>query len=1113
MARGRIALLLGQADEAYQSELISGVEKQAFAAGYDVCVFSMYIKYQNSREREKGDSNIFNLINFNLFDAVIVLSDTIQTPGVENAIEERLHREYKGKVLCIDHESKYFPFFWADGYKLVYKLVSHFIEEHDMKDIAYLTGRKEHAHSQRRLEAYIDAMKDHDLPVDESRIFYGDFWYTSGNGCAEILLRNKKNLPEAVICANDCMAIGLAEELERRGVRIPEDIAIAGYGTTEEGQLSPASLTSTVIPAADYGVYAVDCIIRLMNDQEIQEIEYEPVLYIGESCGCKEAVQKLPKTKRDTWSSTTSDEGYYSIHNYLFDDMLSAENLDEICSTIYEYIFHIKNVSTFDLCLNSQWLTPEKLDENDFPETGYTKKMLHAISYSTESPSETQISTDRTFDTWELLPDLDAHAGCKSFIFTPIYIDNESLGYAVVSFNSNQSSYDQTYRLWSRAVARGLEALRRFYIIEAYKKKALEKMPSKFPTSIDTQKGIKTKAMDISYEEVREIEEVEKILDQNRLTYHFQPIVSAVDGEIFSYEALMRSNSEWKIPPLQIIKQADVLNRISDVEKATFVNVLTIVGDHPEWFENKKVFINSIPGSKLEYNDFAQIEEMLTKFSSKVVVELTEQAELADEELDSLKQQYKRLGIGLAVDDYGTGYSNVSNLLRYLPDYVKIDRVLLTDIQNSSQKQHFVREAIDFCHANNIKALAEGVETAEELQTVIRLGADLIQGYYVARPTAEVIQSIDSNVKMEISRFHREKEAGNDEPVFIAGHTRRISLNALIKEGKSVIVVGEKDATFRDVSIVGTPGVKSNVSLEIKEGYDGRITLENVYLTSAKNRPCIQMADNSSLTVRLIGENYFDGGGVKVPESSRFIVEGDGNLHITCSASECYGIGNDFSNTNGSLEFYQDGEIDIELSGKCCIGIGSGKGGEINVNKGKYTININGEEGVGLGSFDGDAEIVMHDCDYMVDAAVLSGVGVGSWHGIASIGMWSSLVKVSGNGKSMCMVGTYSGKNAYITIHDMSLLINMKADESTAIGSYFGETVYVMDSAALKVSGFGTEAYIFGGVSETTDVDINNSDVRINLNSKTGVITKTPIDNIIIEHSRKRIVINGEEQI
>ena len=77
MVKGKIALLVGQADESYQQAFIRGVMKQGFESGYSVCLFSMYIKYQNSKEREKGDANIFNLLNPSMFDAVIIMSDTI----------------------------------------------------------------------------------------------------------------------------------------------------------------------------------------------------------------------------------------------------------------------------------------------------------------------------------------------------------------------------------------------------------------------------------------------------------------------------------------------------------------------------------------------------------------------------------------------------------------------------------------------------------------------------------------------------------------------------------------------------------------------------------------------------------------------------------------------------------------------------------------------------------------------------------------------------------------------------------------------------------------------------------------------------------------------------
>ena len=176
--KGKIALLTGQADETYQKEFVTGAMRSAFKAGYDLCVFSMFIKYQSSREREIGDSNIYNLINYEMFDAVIVMSDTIQTPGVAKKIEDRIHKEYKGPVIMVDVESEYFKSFWTDGYQEIYDTVSHLIEKHGCKDIEFLSGRSFHRHSIRRAEAFKDAMKDHGLTVSDDKISWSDFWYT-----------------------------------------------------------------------------------------------------------------------------------------------------------------------------------------------------------------------------------------------------------------------------------------------------------------------------------------------------------------------------------------------------------------------------------------------------------------------------------------------------------------------------------------------------------------------------------------------------------------------------------------------------------------------------------------------------------------------------------------------------------------------------------------------------------------------------------------------------------------------------------------------------------------------------------------------------------------------
>ena len=176
--RKGICVITAQVEESTQNRFMQGFLKQAYDMNYDVCIFSMFLKYQDSTDREVGDSNIYNLINFNLFDAVVLCQDTIQTPGVVEKLEKRLQSEFaNGVVVVVDKENNIFPTVMMDHYTPIVKLVDHLIEVHGHKNIYFLGGLKEHIHSKQRLAGYIDSMKAHNLPVTDDMIYYGTYWY------------------------------------------------------------------------------------------------------------------------------------------------------------------------------------------------------------------------------------------------------------------------------------------------------------------------------------------------------------------------------------------------------------------------------------------------------------------------------------------------------------------------------------------------------------------------------------------------------------------------------------------------------------------------------------------------------------------------------------------------------------------------------------------------------------------------------------------------------------------------------------------------------------------------------------------------------------------------
>ena len=368
---------------------------------------------------------------------------------------------------------------------------------------------------------------------------------------------------------------------------------------------------------------------------------------------------------------------------------------------------------------------------------------------------------------------------------------------------------------------------------------------------------------------------VMKLLDDNQFIYYFQPIVDAHTGKIFSYEALMRANTEQRISPLDILTSAKRLGRLYDVEKATLFNVLHYMEEHPKKFVGKKTFINSIPGAQLVDSDKDRFHRQLSEHSGQVVVELTEQEELDNKCLSDIKKSYARLKVETAIDDYGSGYSNVNNLLRYMPKYVKIDRMLMEEIQNNPQKQHFVKDIIDFAHDNNILTLAEGIETSEELKEVIRLGVDLIQGYYTARPNPEPLEQIDPHIQIEILEYNKNRSSSIVRKDYIVDKPQSISLIQMTLGKYTDIHIAQQAGKDYPIELIGATGFQSNLRIWFEDGFHGTLILNTTHFSTEKCMPWLELGEGVDLTIQLKGDTNLKMSGIRVPKNSNLQFVGE----------------------------------------------------------------------------------------------------------------------------------------------------------------------------------------------------------------------------------------------
>lgn len=1244
--RKKIALLVGQPDENYQSLFIRGFLKQSFLENMDVCIFAMYEKYQESEKQGIGDSSIFSLMEYSIFDAIVVLADTVQTPGVIEELEEDIHNKYDGKVIFVDKESKYFYTVMTDHYTPVKQLIKHLIREHGFTDIAYLTGKEFHPHSKQRLQGFLDCMEENGLTIGENRVFYGDFWYTSGMATAEKLLADKEHLPQAVACANDCMAIGVAQEMVKAGVRVPEDIAIVGYDMSPEGKTSPKPVTSAPIPSEKCGAHVIKCLRAFFAGREMPEFNSNVKLFIGSSCGCRYNYIQSVNFLRDSWETESYQDSFYSTVDRMEDNLLLQPDSFSFFNTVYSYTGAVKPFDALHICLNIDWLSENKNS------SVFSDYMIHAINCS-EHASGTGVDLDDSDSKGNIISNIVGGGECGAYFFTPLYFEDRCYGFSAVSYGQELRCYDKAYRQWLGSIMRGLEVFKRtknlektnevlktkqvrdsltgFYnyngfienintvfsgeesvskfaeviaidlvgMNEYYQNKGLstgnkaivdfsnmiaavigggiscvlgngeflavyfnktdseenaagiqeslrlrlsdyctendlsvkldvvtgramaevenihaledlinEAISIKNGNKVKMQRNMQNK---LTGEEQKEAELVADILDNNRLFYHFQPIVDAHTGEIFAYEALMRADTEQFISPLTILKYAEYLGRLRDVQWSTFINVISFVEENEEKFKDKKIFINSIPGCHLVWQEEEMLRAKIGKYAGRIVVELTEQAEVDDASLAEMKNDYSNAGVETAVDDYGTGYSNITNLLRYMPNYVKIDRMLLTDIHLSLQKQHFVKEIIEFSHDNQITVLAEGVETPEELKAVITLGADLIQGFYTAKPAREVISGIDNTIRHEIIQYSQAALEKSGQKVYAAGQESKINLVKLAANNFSSIQIKKENLNHRDLEIIGVPGFKPDMDIIIGDGYKGRIELNDVELNKHKNHSGIFIGENCDVTLVLKGDNILERGGIIVPESSKLTIKGNGNICMRQIEIEGCGIGNTINERHGDLYFEQDGAVEIYGNTMHGVGIGSGMGGNIYINRGKYVIDLYGQEAVGIGTFQGDFKQEIHTADIELNIQNAISLGIGSMEGNVDVKIWHVSIKAYFGGQESVGIGTLRGKgDCNALIKDSVAHLNLRANEKgCCYGSLEANTDLDVSAGVISVVSEGKQAISMGSLSGNARIQLRNTDTtsKVKNNLDTDIIA----ESMEIINGRSRFSLNGEE--
>ena len=166
-------------------------------------------------------------------------------------------------------------------------IVKHLVEEHGFRDFCYVSGPKDHPDAMRRLDCTNRVLDTYGLKLGEDDVFYGDFWLNQGEAAVAELLDMRDNPPQAIICANDYMAMAVCDALSDRGIRVPEDVVVTGFDDIRGAEERIPSLTTVRVDVPMTGRRAVDLLVSMIQNETVPDIDYISTEVIKRgSCGC-----------------------------------------------------------------------------------------------------------------------------------------------------------------------------------------------------------------------------------------------------------------------------------------------------------------------------------------------------------------------------------------------------------------------------------------------------------------------------------------------------------------------------------------------------------------------------------------------------------------------------------------------------------------------------------------------------------------------------------------------------------------------------------------------------------------------------------------------------------
>ncbi len=463
VTRRKIAVITADMDMEYYAKIQNGIMCEARLRHFDVYIFNANVSSDETEKHNIGQYNIYTLVNLSEFDGVIVFSNLIYGQKIFTTLEKRMEG-INIPVVGIDAPIGNHYCVGVENYQPMKEVVEHFIVHHKFSRIAYISGQFDIMDSRVRLKAYCDALLKHGIEVDQSKIFLGSFTKQHGGAVAKELLASGEELPQAVVCGNDEIAMGFCSVLRENGIKVPGQVAVSGFDNIFAARHYVPRLTTVGRTLESIGKEAVRKIESHLNGENPAKhtmFPAEPIF--ADSCGCKyEEDEGITHIRKRYLDMVDHYEKYLAKSNTMIEDLNDSKTfavfLERLKYSIEELV-----CDRFYFCLDKELVEElEILDgtnsigkiSNKSRIEGYAPVMSVPLAYEFGA----FVKYDDFPSEWMLPWKKEAPCGNHTYIFAAVHFREVCQGYVIVE-NSEFAMSSALFRMWMINLCSCLENL------------------------------------------------------------------------------------------------------------------------------------------------------------------------------------------------------------------------------------------------------------------------------------------------------------------------------------------------------------------------------------------------------------------------------------------------------------------------------------------------------------------------------------------------------------------------------------------------------------------------------------------------------------------------------